>query len=463
MDKSFSLNDCYCSDPQVIINPKLPELLIKYGVFYTPDGRRHYCRPGQYAIYDFPWYLFKPGDLVTMEDIKNCVVVDEKTGETFPIWFLVPCGHCDLCQNLKVRRFCNKCVMESQLYDCDPIHMVLTYDNSHLPIDGNVCYEDVCKFKKRFRINLFRAGYTSPIRMVDSSEYGDKKGRPHYHLLIWNLNCMNKVDFYNVLRIAYYSWRKCRFHVLKNGFKLVNQDYIPKGQTKSLREMGIPSDRVFEYVGAYIGNPQNIPGKAKTWVHCSKGKLGGIGAPFLDKHMRQIQRQKYHGFKFRERTSGKLKELIYDRYVLNRCFPSKYTSIPYKLRRAVKDYAEQFPLLPENSRWRFTFDRIYERFNKHFFIPILDITDIPSYHYTCKVSCPAVPCIAEMICELCWSTIYKYMDIDYSYVHDLDNTRHVVLAKFFEHPRDRDRVIEVYKNNLRNSDRVRKRNFFKYE
>lgn len=59
--------------------------------------------------------------------------------------------------------------------------VTLTYDDEHLPVDGLLNYRDVQLFHKRLRKLI------SPqkLRFFVSCEYGDKKGRPHYHDIIF--------------------------------------------------------------------------------------------------------------------------------------------------------------------------------------------------------------------------------------------------------------------------------------
>lgn len=58
--------------------------------------------------------------------------------------------------------------------------VTLTYDDKHLPEDRQLDPDHLKNFLKRYRKN------TAPIRYLASAEYGPKKGRPHFHLLMFS-------------------------------------------------------------------------------------------------------------------------------------------------------------------------------------------------------------------------------------------------------------------------------------
>ena len=74
-----------------------------------------------------------------------------------------------------------RCVHEAQLYD-DNCFITLTYDDAHLPTGRTLELEEFQKFMKRLRFNL----EPKIIRFFHCGEYGEKRGRPHYHALIFN-------------------------------------------------------------------------------------------------------------------------------------------------------------------------------------------------------------------------------------------------------------------------------------
>lgn len=87
----------------------------------------------------------------------------------------VPCGKCIECEKAKADEWSHRVLMECYGKDC--CFITLTYDNEHLPIDNSVHKEDLQKFIKRVRKK-------HAIKYFACGEYGEKHGRPHYHVII---------------------------------------------------------------------------------------------------------------------------------------------------------------------------------------------------------------------------------------------------------------------------------------
>lgn len=91
----------------------------------------------------------------------------------------VPCGKCSACLSQKRQAWSFRLQQEMK-HSSSAYFVTLTYDDDHVP--EKVQKEDVQKFLKRFRksIHPFR------IRYFAVAEYGERHGRPHYHILIFN-------------------------------------------------------------------------------------------------------------------------------------------------------------------------------------------------------------------------------------------------------------------------------------
>lgn len=93
--------------------------------------------------------------------------------------------------------------------------VTLTYSEDNLH-SRSVCLDDLQKFHKRFRDNLYRARLNqvcisipgvkikksdiqlpqeAKYRFFQASEYGETTFRPHYHLCITNVNSFDKTDY----------------------------------------------------------------------------------------------------------------------------------------------------------------------------------------------------------------------------------------------------------------------------
>lgn len=83
---------------------------------------------------------------------------------------------------------------EASLYKAN-CFITLTYDDQHLPADGNLHHEHFQAFMMRFRKSI----YPKRVSYVMCGEYGEKRGRPHYHAIIFGH------DFGEVIHRRYFS------------------------------------------------------------------------------------------------------------------------------------------------------------------------------------------------------------------------------------------------------------------
>lgn len=106
------------------------------------------------------------------------IMTRPKEGESRPV--VVSCGKCLECIRQKSIEWAFRILDEASQFK-DNCFITLTYNNEHLPLDGNVSRREVQLFMKRLRKAL------SPVkvRFFACGEYGKKFGRPHYHLIIF--------------------------------------------------------------------------------------------------------------------------------------------------------------------------------------------------------------------------------------------------------------------------------------
>ncbi len=102
----------------------------------------------------------------------------------------IACGKCMGCRLDKAHDMANRCMVEAKEYKHN-YFLTLTYDNDHLPIGSkNVATIDpnhFTKFMKDLRMYYKHHYDHDGIRFYGCGEYGDKSGRPHYHIIIFNL------------------------------------------------------------------------------------------------------------------------------------------------------------------------------------------------------------------------------------------------------------------------------------
>ncbi len=104
--------------------------------------------------------------------------------------FTVKCSKCIGCRQDHARDWALRCEHELRDHE-ESCFITLTYDKDHLPENGTLVMRDLQLFFKRLR-KKFGEG----IRYIACGEYGDKKGRPHYHVLLFGLAFFDIKQYY---------------------------------------------------------------------------------------------------------------------------------------------------------------------------------------------------------------------------------------------------------------------------
>lgn len=97
--------------------------------------------------------------------------------------FPVACGKCIECKVKKSNEWAYRCMLEASLYK-ENCFLTLTYNEDNYPERGSLSRRDLQLFIKRLRFAIDKK-YGLKIRYFGCGEYGSRKGRPHYHLIIF--------------------------------------------------------------------------------------------------------------------------------------------------------------------------------------------------------------------------------------------------------------------------------------
>lgn len=121
-----------------------------------------------------------------------------------------PCGRCKACLEKYASDWTQRMLDEYNSVGRIGVMLTLTYDNDHLPPDGNLHKDDFQRFMKRLRKQIA----PQKVRYFMCGEYGGKFGRPHFHAVLFGW-CPPDIK-----RVGYKDYYKSRFieRLWPNGF-----------------------------------------------------------------------------------------------------------------------------------------------------------------------------------------------------------------------------------------------------
>lgn len=321
-----------CTNPLILINRAAINLLSQGFQLYINGNPSNLINKVNYVTFPFNRLLLN----IDKYDLEQSFVRRNNYNE--PLFMAVPCGHCDLCRHRKKVDFVARCNMESQLYDTPPYFFTLTYDDAHLPSNGDLQYKDVQDMFKRLRRHWDYKHIPHKIRFVCACEYGSKTSRPHYHLIIWN-NPYGASELIPKLHHqfgddVFRAWGKCK----------------PQGFDFSQCSGGAAG-----YVAKYISKPANMRGHIIRPSIKSSIAGGGIGFPLI-----KSKQHYYHNnphlrvFSYIDSTTGNPVNVNFGSYVTQHLFPSPSRLVPVRLKNSFREYTRTLMALV--SMHALTFD-----------------------------------------------------------------------------------------------------------
>lgn len=166
-----------------------------------------------------------------------------------------PCGQCLPCRINRRRVWTIRMVFESFCHSASSF-VTLTYDEDHLPDDGQLSKRDVQLYLKRLRKSL----EPRKIRYYLAGEYGPQTKRPHYHAVLFGVHPVLDADAVNK------AWQK--------GFCVIGQDC---------------SDAAIQYVAGYVTKKITKKGDGQHPEFALMSRKPALGVPFLENIKSAIQ------------------------------------------------------------------------------------------------------------------------------------------------------------------------------
>lgn len=259
------------------------------------------------------------------EKLASCSVALGSQVE--PIFHMVRCGHCALCAKSRHDEITWRCTLESQLYDCPPFFFTLTYNRENLPKNKELQYRDVQLFFKRYRKWLVKYHLPTDFRYLVSGEYGTKKGRPHYHVILFNnpYRCDERmasvVDEFKMS--LWLSWQKDDWDVFS-----------------SPENFGQCYGAAAAYCAKYVGKTSRWDAYHvhKPFVRMSTGN-GGLGIPYLLKFKGYYSLPDTgNEFEYLDVQDGEVKKVFFQPFMKRYFHPSLLQQTPYNVKNAWKSF-----------------------------------------------------------------------------------------------------------------------------
>lgn len=232
----------------------------------------------------------------------------------------IPCGKCAACRVNNAAQWATRAMHES-LYCETGSFVTLTYDPEHCPRDYSLKKKDVQDFMKRLRITLERKKLGHIRAFFACGEYGERKGRPHYHVLLLGW-CPNDLQFHGMSYsgLPIYTseflesvWQKgfCPCGSVTSG----SAAYVARYQKKGISE----------YKGRrhppFFLTSRNIP-LFENGLPSSK--VGALGAQWVIDHHSDL-RLGYVAHPSKPKVKCRIPEYYFD--LLQKWFPDEYNQV----------------------------------------------------------------------------------------------------------------------------------------
>lgn len=258
------------------------------------------------------------------------------SGDVIPL----PCGKCLACRINHAKEWAVRCVLESLCHE-DNYFITLTYDDEHLPEDGQLHREHIREFQKKIWKKY------PGVRFFGCGEYGSNNLRPHYHMIAFGLSLQ---DFQPIGKGL--SESKTITEMWPYGFNYIGEvnystcnyvaQYCIKKTFKEVKEKTV---KEFTFMS-------NRPGIGNAWVHAHLpsvlkygqvfGQFGSSNSASLPRYFEKVAEaldgEAYKEFKKIRLDKGNSLQL---NEMLNHCITEVELLNAYKEENLIHEFARQ--------------------------------------------------------------------------------------------------------------------------
>lgn len=311
-----------CEEPLLLVNRSSVNQISLGGSLFIDGELCTNISSYNISSFNLSYFYHLLPDSPTIDDVERFVVYNGRYIDY--LFTYVPCNKCVLCRSKKQNDLVFRSALESAIYDIPPYFFTLTYAPAFLPPHGELRYKDVQDFFKRLRRLWDKRGIKHSIRYIVSGEYGSKRHRAHYHIILFNnplqasesnprMHRQLKSDILS-------SWSKCLPIAL---------------------DFGQCHGGAASYATKYLSkvNPPTFGHWIKPFVHCSNGH-GGIGSAKIDEFINYARNNlSVSSISFRD-FNGQFKTVNYGSYISQRIWPSPIRLVPANVKSLYKQYCD---------------------------------------------------------------------------------------------------------------------------
>lgn len=224
---------------------------------------------------------------------------------------MIPCGQCHGCRLDRSASWAARCMHEASMHKHNQF-VTLTYRDNPITL-----------VPRDFQLFLKRLRRVQPFRFFGCGEYGDVYGRPHYHVLLFGFDCVDRV----------------RWRISGSGSQSFRSDVIEREWGHGHCEVGDVTFESAAYVARYAMKKLNDGSKVREIIDVSSGEIftreheflrmslkPGIGASWYEKFWREVYPEgtirargafrkspKYYDGKFKLQFPGEYDKLVMER------------------------------------------------------------------------------------------------------------------------------------------------------
>lgn len=329
MEKEYN-----CEHSVVLLNHYAASLICKFRC-YVMDGHVYSISKETAAVWflDFPKkYFYAKAFSMSYEQIENCVIMDSETGETWPLFMIVPCGKCIICREKRRNDWAIRAAAETAYAKYAPLLITLTYNNAHLPAEGLKASHIEMFFKHMH--NWFDKHYPDvEFRYIGCGEYGTHTKRPHYHIQLWNFPQNSSTHMVIINRIIQRFWSNAYQERNEKGQFLTKYDHLGFVNVKRC------DNGASMYVNKYITKGREAPkGQTPNFSFRTRSRRSGaIGYQWIKDNWRQFMDTPDRSIKILDKFSGKVCEGQMPRYYRDMLFPTLSKIVKQKWSRMIKE------------------------------------------------------------------------------------------------------------------------------